>query len=326
MVPFIAAMVKAVKPVKKATLKVKAKVLKPKKAAAAKAKTKVAPKKASAPKLSLHPHHASNVPTLVHNGQATSIPDVVRQDVPLYTADRVLILCSNVGSSGALGWYVRWGAGSVWNNNVLTPQLLSVSGVNGGPSSIRAMKAGLSVVNTTPLLNRGGRVYTLNCEQRLLFPAAPSTLTATQLDAVFDSVTQHPHTHVHDGTDFGDAKHMSCVVCDTPAYENFEENDGAPNVDNFLEHLAQWPTSGNERRPMSCVIVALDIPANAQTYTFEFTGRWYTRWPLSTVAGRLQTDIPVASSQIINSAHAASRAGMHFPAPVRLGASTIVYG
>lgn len=319
-------MVKSAKPVKKTSLKVKTKATKPKKALAAKAKPRAAPKKVSAPKLSMHPHHPSNVPTLVHNGQATAIPDIVRQDVPLSIADRVLVLCSNVGSSGALGWYVRWGSGTVVNNNVLTPQLLSASGIAGGPSSIRAMKAGLSLVNTTPLLNRGGRVYTLNCEQRLLFPAAPSLLTAAQLDTVFNSVTQHPHTHVHDGTDFGDAKHMSCVVCDTPAYENFEENDGAPTVDNYLEHLAQWAASGNERRPMSCIIVALDIPANAQTYTFELTGRWYTRWPLSTVPGRLQSDIPVANSQTLNSAHASSRTGMHYPAPVRLGASTIMYG
>jgi hypothetical protein len=236
---------------------------------------------------------------------------------------------TNVGKAASLGFYLRWGGGAVVNRDILTPQLLSTGGTAGGPTSMRAMKAGASLVCTTPVLSRGGRVYTLNCEQRLLFPAAPSAFTAANCDTVYNSIIQHPHTHVHDATDFGEPKHLTCVVCDGPAYENFEENDGALAVDDFCAHIAQWgggSPSDNERRPMSVLIYAFDIPANAQTFTFELTGRWYTRWPLSTVAGRLMTPIPVGTAAQVNGALAAARNSMHFPAPVKIGASTALFG
>ncbi len=174
---------------------------------------------------------------------------------------------------------------------------------------------GVVLANTTPVLNRGGRVYTLNSDQRFLLPASPAVLTAADCDTIYNSVVQHPNTLVHDATHFGEAKVLCSTVVDVPSYENFTPNPGALDNVGFGSSIASWTGFTREQRPMSCVVLVFDIPANAQTYSIAAEGKWYCRFPLATVAGRIQTPIPTASSSAVNSILNRANSEMHQPAP-----------
>lgn len=301
--------------------RVKAKTVKPTKKAIGKKKV-VAKLSTSKPKVKakpkqphgnheFHPNHPLNVPTLTHSGSAVPHPDVARLDIQVDPGVRMLVFCTNVGSSGTLAWVMRWSPTTVFTNQPYCPQILTANGITGGPTAIRAMKASAMVLNSTQLLNRGGRVYTLNTDQRLLLPGLPSTYTAGNCDTIFDSIVQHPHTQPWDGTDFGVPRTHCATVVDTPSYERFEENDGQLSIDQFATHIGQWTGSAHKPRPMSTLVLALESPSAAQVYTLAWHGKWYTRWPLSTVAGRLQTPIPTASAQQLNALLAIAAARQH---------------
>lgn len=267
---------------------------------------------------SLHVQHPSNIPTTVVSGTATPLPDVCRLDFTLTAgADRVMVFITNAGRSATSMWYLRWAGGVIINNQTVSPTLLAVSASAGGPTTMRAMKMGATLTNTTPILNRGGRVYTLNSDQRFLLPAAPTLLTAADCDTIYNSIVQHPNTLVHDGSHFGDTKLLNCTVVDVPAYENFVANPGALDITGFGSGVASWTGFNREARPMSCVAYVFDVPANAQTYSLQAEGKWYCRFPLNTVAGRVQTPIPTAPPSALNSLLQRAIGSMHTPGEYR---------
>lgn len=270
----------------------------------------------------LHGHHSGDVPTVTHNGTAVPHPDVVRYDVNILPTEKVLAFCTNVGSSGSAMLLLKWdpASGIVSVNTVRTPTLLQASGVAGGPTSMRAMKMSLSLTNATQYLNRGGRVYVLNSDQRFAFPASVALCNASDWNNIFNAVVEHPNTVPYDGTHFGETGTYTCSVVDGPSYERFEENDGAEAVDAFGAHIASWTGSAHRVRPMSCIVMAFETPAITQSYTFSAVGKWYTRWPLATVPGRMMTPIPTASPAEVNRILVQAEAKAH--QSVRFGSGT----
>lgn len=261
--------------------------------------------------VSLHGHHSGVVPTVTVSGHALPQKDVVRYELTHGSDNRAIIIATNVGPSATCLWVLRWNASGVVANLCSTPTLLSPSGSSGGPTAMRAMKMTTGLLNSSQKFNLGGRLYTLNCDQRLLFNLAPSAFNVAECETLYASILQHPDAKPHEGGDYHNEKTHTCTVVDPPSYERFEENDGPLSVDAFGAHIAQWPNSTHRGRPMSIVIFALDFPPIAQTYTFSSTGHWYTRWPLSTVPGRLMTPIPTAPPAVINQALKAAESMKH---------------
>lgn len=253
----------------------------------------------------MSPLHPMLVPVPRAQGTALPITGMVRVESTLL-AERRIVMVTNGGSSGTI--YVELIGTAIPGEASRTVPLLATGATTGGATSMRAMKAGLTIENVTAALTRGGRVYVLNAQQRVALPAAPSSLTLVQLNTFADQLIAHPDCRGFSGQDFGTSRHFHCHVADHIEYENFNTNNGASSPDGIYAHAAVWPGSSVAERPMSCIFVVLEIPATAQDYTFTAHGSFYTRWPLDTVGGQVARDIPTASLSALDKLAKAGKA------------------
>lgn len=286
------------------------------------ARPKPAKKKAARRKVTTRSHMGhimspivpSLVPSLAFQGEAFPISGIVRLDLTVPDTDRVLIFVTNTGVSGTIMQRLQWnssagGATAIDAKQVYTIPTLTAGDTAGGPTSMRAMKCGLSVTCRTPMLERGGLVYVLNTSQRLRAVALPDADGATpglnrgQADGFFNGIVAHPHTRALDWSDFGKPRHMYGHVVDDPRYNDFDENKGTITNNNFFQHIALGGNSVPLDRPMSTIIIAIDRPSKQQTALFTAMASFYSRWPLDTVAGQNQRKIPTTSHQTHNDIH-----------------------
>jgi len=255
----------------------------------------------------MHAHSKMLIPTAIRTGDAFALSGIIRPaalDVAI--GDRKIIGVTNYGSAGSVMHIT-----SVNGINVLryiyTIPLLAAADDAGGPTSARSMKAGLHLVNTSPVLNRCGRVYHLNGTARVLLPQVPSAMSATQWGAFADTLIAMPGCTAYEGDAFGGSgKQFQCNVVDTLDYENFQVFDGTSTGDEFFSHIAVWPSSLPQPRPMSTCWVVIESPALAQTYNPTASASFYTRWPLTSVPGQSMRAIPTADNQVINAMHQVS--------------------
>lgn len=281
---------------------------------------KKAPKKGAKSSLStaaklgglFNPKNGVDVPSHVVQGKALSHTGLVRDNISISNATsasngRMLLLFANTGSAGTVG--MRW----TQTNGVLPlvtmltcPTLLN-DGPNGGPESGRAMKLGIDIVNNTQLLNAGGRVYVLNLNQRLLFPAAPSIMTPSQVDAVCDFIAAHPDTRTYAGSDFMQPREIAAFPVDMTNLGTFREWQGTLGMDAFCLYLADWPSATTSPRSMSTLAIVIDIPAATNVYTVSARASFYTRWPVNTIMGQVMKTVPVAPLTALNLAQAAAQ-------------------
>lgn len=224
---------------------------------------------------------------------------MLRHPVTSGTTQRRLFLCSHSGMSGTIGATFVTNGGYT-SNGVFTQTTLTVNDASGGPTSMRALKAGLTVLNSTPVLNLGGRVTVLNCNQRILLPQAPSAMTTTEVNALMDNLTAHPESRVLSGSEFTKPCTYVCHPVNEPEYVKFGENHGTYDIDSFLAHLAIWPGLTPSPRGMSTIAVIIDIPTAIQDYLLTFRGSTLTRWPLNTVLGQSMIEQPTAPAEVIN--------------------------
>lgn len=258
------------------------------------------------------------MPSLAFQGEAFPYTGLVRTEIKPALTNKLIIFMTNVGTSATCMMELRWdataaGASVIGVKNVFTIPTLGLADDAGGPTSMRAMKAGLTIVNRTPLLSRGGPVYTLNSNQRIRAAKPPSTMTVDDANALFTSLSGHPDAKSMDCVDFGGPRHMYSHVVDDPAYNNFDENRGAVSADEFFKHIAITDGGTTYDRPMSTLVFMLDRCSVEQTFQFSAHASFYTRWPLDTVPGQSNRKIPTTSQSQHNKSH--SEASQHSKGP-----------
>lgn len=288
--------------------KAKAKAAKP-----AKAKAKPAPQHAEPNFAPLDPLSSTLIP--ISRRQASAFPymGMVKLDVDVITTRALYVLTNTGHGATIIGGMTAAPWAGAWNISAI-----SSSPASGGPSSGRAMKCSLEITNNTAQMTAGGRVYVLKTSQRLAAAAAPSGMTTAQMNAMFDSIRDHPEVKPYDGVDFKKTdKHgrhptFVCDVVDGVDYENFRPWQGSESSDAFFSHVLTWSgmDASSHERPMSTVFVLIEVPDNKQVYTLSARGSFYTRWPLTTVPGQTQFDIPVASLDRINQLTTAAPDGL----------------
>jgi len=260
-------------------------------------------------------HHMSPffntlIPTVLNQGRAFPYTGLVRLDFTQLVGDTILIAATNVGIAGTVFTTITQNGAGAPNYQVWTIPTLALADTVGGPTSGRAMKMSLGLVNTTPLLNRGGRVTVLNGQSRIRLDNAPSAASLATFNNIVATIRAMPNTQMHDAAHFGVERQMTSSVVDSVTYEDYEEWVGTESVDEFWEHIAVWVGSVRRDRPMSTVWMVLSPPAVQQTYTVSAKASYYTRWGLSTVPGQSQYDVPTATPTFINrlQSHAATMA------------------
>lgn len=280
---------------------------------------RIAKKKSSGPKHLLSTVSPALVPSLAYQGEAFPYTGTIRDELLLPTTDRAMVFVSNVGTSATIMLKLQWNNSDPNATTAIATKLpftiptLAANDNEGGPTSMRAMKASLTTVCRTTLLNRGGLVYSLNTSQRLRVPALTSTLTVVQANTVFNAVVGHPHAHALDVADFAAPRHMYCHVVDDPAYNDFDENRGDITNDEFWRHITIPAGSGPLDRPMSTIILAFERPSSQQSLQLSASASFYTRWPLDTVPGQAQKKIPTSDGPKHNSHHEKAAATARLP-------------
>lgn len=169
--------------------------------------------------------------------------------------------------------------------------LLFASGTAGGPTSVKASKAGVEIENTSALLAVAGRVYVCNLHQRLSLGAvAPSAMTAAQWLGVADVIKSFPETEIFTGSHFLERKKFQCKVVDEPDYANFDAHRGPITADEFFSHIGVWTGSTERTRPMTTICICFDTvgasPTAGNDYTVSCRAQHLTRWPMNTVPGQ----------------------------------------
>jgi hypothetical protein len=169
------------------------------------------------------------------------------------------------------------------------------------------MKATVSVVNTTQRLNQGGRVITVDLDQRLALPASPDLMTESEWLSVSNAIkglraVERPM----DGAELAKAMTRSAAIVDRPSYETYREWQGsegnttgvaaqstAPNAfESFFSTIANWEGSVHFDRPMSTRVILFSAAPIQQSYAVDIRGAWYTRWPANNILADHTTPVP----------------------------------
>lgn len=262
--------------------------------------------------------HPVPVPVAQACGTALPYSGVVRREQTNNT-DRVILFHSNIGIAGTVGLLV--GLPATPNLIPLTIPTLALGDDNGGPTSAKAMKASLNIVNVTAPFTIGGRVSVLNARQRVRLPVAPASMTKAQWDTFIDDVKAHPDTMPFSGGEFLHGREFPCMPIDD-SYNEFDEFLGTIDSNTFLSAVAIWPGLVPYKRRMTCNVVIFEVPAAPQEYTLTLKAGYYTRWPLNSVPGQSQVKVRTAPLTTINQAIARLEAlgsGGHAPASDSVG-------
>jgi len=251
----------------------------------------------------LSPLNPSVIPTMRDTGKSLPVSAVCHDELTMDVGDRVMYLITNNGVSGTLMVRLVLPGGSLIDplKTSFTCKVLEQSSTLGGPTSGRAMKAGATILNNTPMLDSGGRVYILNTDQRLAIPDSLGALTRGEFNTLCDTVKQSPLRRAFDGTDFKAPKHYHAHVTDPVVYETFQSWDGTLNPDLFGSYISEYgggPTAN--RKSMSTLIILMEPAVKQQDYTVTARGMWSTRWPLNTIGSVVSKDLPTAPANVID--------------------------
>lgn len=253
----------------------------------------------------LSPLNPAVVPTTRCFGKSLPVSAVCHDELTMNVGNRVMYLINNNGVSATLMVKIT-AAGGVMTDpgkSTFMCEVLKASSTLGGPTSGRAMKAGVSIVNNTPVLDAGGRIYVLNADQRIALPDDVAALTLAEFNTLCDQVKQNPHRRILDGADFKSPKHFHTHVTDPVTYEQFDSWRGTLSVSDFGAYLSEYPgTPDKEKRSMSTLIVIMEPAAKQQDYTVTARGMWVTRWPLNSIGAFVSKDAPTAPLQTIDNA------------------------
>jgi hypothetical protein len=279
------------------------------------------------------PRNKVPIPAAISCGNAHVTSGLNRYELSLDSAaggESAVVCITSMGNRGTVGLVIKKLANdTIQFTNFLLPTL--VGGSDAGPTAARAMKAGVTVVNTSPSRKLGGSVITLSADQRLT-GAFKASLTATSFDDLSTQITDHMESHVHQAWNFILEKTYCCFPANTPEYTRFEpyyqssqitdwEYDllatsaSAFEVDKILK-VATTAGTGTAAetsettaltlpRPMTTVWIVFKAPIEPQTYQLAARGTFYTRWPAAHVLGQSHPKLPTEKQEIVNAIHSA---------------------
>lgn len=239
------------------------------------------------------------VPALLPSGQALATRDTSRTTISLAaTTTRIAVFVTNCGYSSTVAATVtlfNTGTPTVVVGTHDVPKLILAAG-SGGPTSGRAMKYGVSLVNTSKWMDMNGIVRVLTTDQRIAFPTDFASMTNAQWNASLDAIAAHPHCRVHNGPDFVHPKMFIGHPVDSTAYNAFDHWEGPMGAADFFDLISVHPVDlRDRRRPMSTTVLIFEPASVANLYSISIHGSWYTRWPLDTLLGTQMTTVATAA-------------------------------
>lgn len=249
------------------------------------------------------------VPSALSDGKALPHTGIIRKNFATIPGDVNLIVVQNTGDSGTIGYRVRLSqSGAHIGESLLTIPTMAASAAQGGPSACRAMKCSASLVNSSNVMHRGGRVMYLNSAQRL-----PTRMSQTDLvqnpfgdpefSHIVDAVRNSPYTRGVTGDFLKVPFQLISFPIDPVSYSQFKPSRGILTSAEFRDHIFMPPLetlNDQEVRPMSTLVFLIESTDEAQDYTLTIRGSYYTRWPLTSIPGQSMQHMPTAPANVIN--------------------------
>lgn len=291
------------------------------------------------------------VPAVMSNGRALPHTGLVSDDFVVH-ANRKILLVTNAGESGTVALLIEvTNEGRAMGSPVMyTIPTMAQGDADGGPSAARAMKLGVTVINCSNALKRGGRVTYLNSSQRLpalgfdMPFAGVSYWHLGNYQALVDGVKSSPYRRRITADDLIEPKQLIAYPVDTISYNEFKSFKGSlPNehitmpaatVDgvNYGEHTRTHTgfldyvcvhSPGNPEvapRPMSTIAYIFEPTSEPQDYSLTIRASYFTRWPLTSVPGQSMRPTPTAPVAHLNHAHNKAEATANDLVHVGMGA------
>lgn len=256
------------------------------------------------------------VPTLTASGEAFPVTGMYRRTIDHTVGYRRVVFFSNNGKAAnvMLSGSMTVAGDALPGWSTFAAPTVALDDTHGGPTAGRAMKMGFSIVNSTAAMTAGGRVFVLNCEQRLLMENAPTNLTRAAYNSLLNAVVNHPSCKEYSGGDFKKAHSWYSHVVDNVHYEKFATWEGTQDANDYASYFATWDgAEPNHDRSMSTLCLVFEDAVAPQSYTITGRASWYTRWPLTTVLGQSHTDIPTAPADAMNRHFRHAAAAAHDP-------------
>lgn len=243
-------------------------------------------------------------PTVTSDGRALPYTGLETLDFKVDTTNYTVLLATNTGDTGTVGVLFKvspGGAGVEGSMNTLTIPALALADSAGGPSSSRAMKFSVSVVNCTNNYKRGGRVTYLNSAQRL--PTISSNGPTAYLD-VITGVKTSPYRRQVNGTDLITPRQLIGFPVDGTVYRQFRAHHGTLTEFGLFERILSAGLLVNPGpRPMSAIAYVFDPVSDEQDYSVTIRAGYYTRWPITSLPGQKMEAIPTAEPRVVNAVH-----------------------
>lgn len=263
---------------------------------------------------SFDPSNATVPPALLPFGRYFPLMGLSRVDLTPTGITTHMLFVSCVPGTGTIGAQISFQGTTVPAVvpviNMVNMPLLALSADAGGPSSVKASKAGVIIENTTALLSVAGRVYVTNLHQRINLGALPpSAITAVGWLGIADIIKSFPETEVYTGSHFLEGKKHECRVVDDPDYANFDAHRGNLDANTFFNHIGLSTGSTERSRPMSTICIVFDTVGASTTagndYTITCRAQHLTRWPLNTVPGQNMRESQAATAAAVNASRMA---------------------
>lgn len=246
------------------------------------------------------------VPSFASDGKALDYTGLASSDFTVDTVNQTLLIVTNIGNSGSVAYTVKVDAsGQAVTGTPLvhTIPTLSLSDKEGGPSSARAMKLSVSVVNCSNNYKVGGRVTYINSSQRL-----PPRLKSVQTEyaSILSGIKTSPYRKRINGKELMEPKQLITYPVDNSEYSRFREFAGTLDVEEFITHVCSGgdgiSTLAADVNPRSMSICAwiFEPASDVQDYSFTVRASYYSRWPLASVPGQSMRPVPTAPAGIIN--------------------------
>jgi len=284
---------------------------------------------------------------------------MMRKSFHLNIDQRAMLFVTNTGNSGTVGVLAKWesdAAGTAqltWTNFVL-PTLSGNGAMGNGPTAGRAMKAAVSIINTTPERKVAGTVLTLDAVQRIIWPMHQrANLNVVRANEVFEQLANQSQSRMSTGTAYRNTKEIRCHPLNDVEYTGFRPFKTSTDVDEVtgvsahetqvIDHFlgtistASPGTSFDTEksypeyheqptRPMSTVCILFEKPTDPQNYTITARGTYYTRWPMAHVLGQHHPPIKTAPASVVTKLRDAAEAFAGVSHDVADGVSTFGRG
>lgn len=267
------------------------------------------------------PTNTIPLPAIQAEGKAFSVTGMFSHNFEVHETP-VLMIATNTGCTSDVGYIIpldinyatTTSATVAGNTNFLRFSIptLDLHDTAGGPSAARPMRFGVSVVNCTNLMHRGGRVFYLNSAQRLPYvqPTTENSLTTYDFTEVVEAVKATPVRQAVDGADLKAGQHLIGFPTDTTQFHAYNVWKGKQNdFDTFLKRVSV--AYSDVTKPMSVQCWIFEPTTQKQSYEVTIRSSYYTRWPLTTIPGQKMSVTPTAHPDVVNGAMHAAELSAH---------------